>query len=159
MARVKLKDLLLENHKQREVNEIHVPLPNIDGEVLVHIVSNLGLPAWTALPLAIATVASTAFAMFGGYELSKTIKTKLERRRLTPEEAERFAIEVETAIKDIPGKQRAYLTQLLNKYKQALAAEAGGLDNITNISAGDAKDIMISHMKELKRRLPELDKK
>ena len=159
MAHIKLKNLLSETHQQTAINEIGGAFPIMDMDGVIDAVMNLGLPAWTALPIAIGTVASTLFAAIGGYELSKTIKNKLERRKLTPEEAEQFAIDVETAIKDIPGRQRAYLTQLLNAYKRALAAEAGGLNNITNLNGDDAKDIMISYMKELKRRLPELNDK
>jgi len=156
MSHIKLKSLLPEQH-QANVNEAFVTGIEMDG--IISMVNDLGLPAWTALPLAIGTAATTIWATIGGYELVKTIKRKIERRQLTPEDAEQFAIDVETAIKDIPGRQRAYLTQLLNSYKRALAAEAGGLDNITNITGGDAKDIMMYYMKELQRRLPELNDK
>jgi hypothetical protein len=159
MAHIKLKSLLKEN-QTKKLDEM-VPVVNPGAlEGLINIVNDLGLPAWTALPIGIGLVTVPLAILNDGFKKIKdAIKHKIERRQLTPEDAEQFAIDVETAIKDIPGRQRAYLTQLLNSYKRALAAEAGGLDNITNINGDDAKDIMMHYMKELQRRLPELNDK
>jgi hypothetical protein len=160
-----MKNLLAENMRrfgtknlpEDQINEMYIDPHFIEN--LVNLVTRYGLPAWTALPIGIGMVAIPLAAIGGGFSKVKdAIKNKIQRNQLTPEEAEKFAIEVETMIKDIPGKQRAYLTKLLNSYKQALAAEAGGIDNITNISGDDAKDIMIKYMDELKHRLPELSK-
>ncbi len=154
------KNILSENmrrFKTKNLNEEQLDeafFTPVDWQPLMDAMANMGLPAWTALPVAIGMYAIPAVTP----HLVSTIKHKIKRHQLTPEEAEKFAIEVETAIKDIPGRKRAYLTQLLNSYKQALAAEAGGLDNITNITGNDAKDVMLHYMDALKRRLPELSK-
>ena len=165
MSNIKLTDLLAENmrrFKTKNLNEEQINEAVIDPhfvENLVNLVTNHGLPAWTALPIGIGMFTIPLAAIGGGFsKIKDTIKHKIRRNQLTPEEAEKFAIDVETMIKDIPGPQRAYLTGLLNSYKRALAAEAGGLDNVTNINGDDAKDIMIKYMDELKRRLPEITK-
>ena len=74
MSHIKLKNLLSETHQQTAINEIGGAFPIMDMDGVIDAVMNLGLPAWTALPIAIGTVASTLFAAIGGYELSKTIK-------------------------------------------------------------------------------------
>ena len=155
-----MKNILAENMRRfrtKNLNETQLDEVYIDpntAENLVNIVKDLGLPAWTALPIGIGMVAIPIAAVGGKFgELRDIIKHKIRRRQLTPEEAEKFAIEVETVIKDIPGRQRAYLSQLLSKYKQALAAEAGGLDMIDDISGDDAKDVMIRYMDLLNKNL------
>ena len=148
------KNILAENMRRfrtKNLNEDQLnEIMHIDPEAVQHLitmVTDLGLPAWTALPIGIGIVGIPAAAIGGKFgELRDAIKHKIRRRKLTPDEAERFSIEVETALKDIPGPQRGYLTSLLNKYKQALAAEAGGLDMVNNIDGADAKDIMIRYM-------------
>jgi hypothetical protein len=154
------KNILSENmrrFKTKNLNEEQLDeafFTPVNWQPLIDAIAYMGLPAWTALPVAVGMYATPVLAI----ELVNTVKHKIKRLKLTPEEAEKFAIEVETAIKDIPGRKRAYLTQLLNSYKQALAAEAGGLDNITNITGDDAKDLMLKYMDALKRKLPELSK-
>jgi len=140
MRRFKTKNL-----NEDQLDEVFVDPDTIPN--LIKLVTDLGLPAWTALPIGIGMFGIPLAAVGGGFgKLKDIIKHKIRRNQLTPEEAERFAIEVETALKDIPGRQRAYLTSLLNKYKQALAAEAGGLDMINDIDIDDAKDVMIRYM-------------
>ena len=152
-----LAGIITESEYKAKLNEVYID--PMFAQHLANIVTNLGLPVWTALPIGIGMFALPLTIVGGGFtKLKDTIQHKIQRRQLTPEEAEKFAIEVETLIKDIPGRQRAYLTKLLNSYKQALAAEAGGLDNITNISGDDAKDIMLKYMEILKNKLPELQK-
>ena len=159
-----LAGIITEGEYKAKLNEeqINEGVPVIDPhfiENLVNLVTDTGLPAWTALPIGIGMIGIPLAAIGGGFsKIKDTIKHKIRRNQLTPEEAEKFAIEVETLIKDIPGIQRAFLTGLLNSYKRALAAEAGGLGNITNIAGEDAKDIMIKYMDYLKRSLPELQK-
>ena len=154
-----MKNILAENMRRfhtKNLNEDRLDevLDPDTAENLMKIVTSLGLPAWTALPIGIGIFAIPLAAITGKFgELRDAIKHKIRRHQLTPEEAERFAIDVENAIKDIPGRKRAYLTQLLNKYKQALAAEAGGLDMMNDIDIDDAKDVMIRYMDLLNRYL------